>query len=226
MPSDKQKPASKKKIKSKPNVSRVSFTREKDFLVKTSVIDVARKMVLEHGYPALSIRTLMAALEYSPMVFYRYFPNKRALLHHLWDDIYKELLASCKVELDLQKPMKGSRIQKIALKTVDFWLKYPDKYKIVYLNPDTVEDSQDKFFVDSLSVQSYLKQLLAAIDWERKTVRFRNDMSDEDILRSMAIAVQGITHSLITVSEFPWGSHKRLCILIVDIWYKGILESQ
>lgn len=180
-------------------------------------------MVLEQGYPALSIRTLMAALEYSPMVFYRYFSSKRALLHHLWDDIYKELLTYCKQELDLAKPCKDSRIQKIVIKNIEFWLKYPDKYKIVHLNPDTVEESQDRFFVDSLVVQSYLQQLLKAIVSERETVSFRNDMSDEDILRSMAIAVQGIAHSLITVSEFPWGPHKRLYLLMVDIWYKGIL---
>ncbi len=197
--------------------------KDKDLLVRSQILAVARKTVLKKGYEALSIRTLMAELEYSPMVFYRYFKNKRALLHHLWIDIFEVLIRSIEKHFDLSKPDKDSRIKKIVIGNIEFWLKNPDKYKIVYLLPDYLEDEEnDGFFVDSPLIQSYLEKMLLVISWEKQAMKIGKDLSEMDILRSMVMLVQGVSHSLVTVSEFPWGPHQKLYQTFVNVWYKGL----
>lgn len=200
-----------------------SPSQEKDLLVRAQILEVARKTVLKKGYEALSIRTLMAEIDYSPMVFYRYFTNKRSLLHHLWVDIFEALIHSVEKHLDLKKPESGSRIKKIVTGNIEFWLKHPDKYKIVYLHPDYIEEGEeDRFFVDSPLIQSYLERLIQVVAWEKQARRIGKDLSEMDILRSMVVLVQGVCHSLVTVGEFPWGSHKKLYQTMVNIWYKGL----
>lgn len=198
-------------------------SKEKDLIVRAQILEVARKTVLKKGYMALSIRTLMAEIDYSPMVFYRYFTNKRALLHHLWVDIFEALIRSVEKHLDLSKPESGSRIKKIVIGNIEFWLNHPDKYKIVYLHPDYIEEEEeDRFFVDSPLIQSYLERLIQVVAWEKQSQKIGKNLSEMDILRSMVILVQGVCHSLVTVGEFPWGSHKKLYQTMVNIWYQGL----
>ncbi len=196
---------------------------EKEASIQSKILEVARRTVLSKGYDALSIRTLMEKLEYSPMVFYRYFKNKRALLHFLWEDIFAALIQSMEKNLDITKQTSESKIKKIASGNIEFWIKHPDKYKIVYLNPDFLEDNnEDLFFVQSPLIKDYLDRILTVISFEKKEKKIAKDLSDMDILRSMVILVQGVAHSLITVPEFQWGSDRRMYQMMVGIWYKGI----
>ena len=56
----------------------------------------ARARFTEFGVQNVSIRKITDGVGMSPMSFYCYFPNKRAVLVHIWNDIFLDLATDCR----------------------------------------------------------------------------------------------------------------------------------
>ncbi|ANI90288.1 TetR family transcriptional regulator [Arachidicoccus ginsenosidimutans] len=59
--------------------------------VKSNILDVARQIVKEEGWQALSMRKIADAIEYSAPVIYGHFENKEAILYELSLDAFGQL---------------------------------------------------------------------------------------------------------------------------------------
>lgn len=176
--------------------------------VRERVVAEARRLFAEEGARAVSVRRIMAAAGYSPMSFYAYFPSKRALLHHVWADIFEGLARHCR---DAITSVHGPRERLAAFlcACVQYWLQEPDQYRVVFLNEDHPDQDSGPYFASTAHVQSLFATLNALMDEaEAAGAQPRQDRSGSR--QTLICLVNGLAHSLITIPELGWQDADRL----------------
>lgn len=190
-----------------PKEKRQEQTRER-------ILDAARKLFAAKGVAGLSIRAIATRAGMPAMTLYTYFPGKMGIVRALWseafDPLFVEMEAAEKSETDPKK-----RLRKVAQTMVDYWMKYPDRYKIVFLIEDRREQEDDKYFIEETDVVPALfrfKDLIAAA---------RNDPGGDYQREAEALicSLIGITHLLVGVSEYPWKSSDTYIDVIMHAFY-------
>jgi AcrR family transcriptional regulator len=159
----------------------------------------ARARFTEFGVQNVSIRKITDGVGMSPMSFYRYFPNKRAVLVHIWNDIFLDLATDCRAATANQSTPRDALLA-YCDRYVDYWLRNPDYYLMVYCEVDRPEHNES-YFAQSELVQAELNQLrgyLSALQLDPKEVEFT--------LQHIICSLIGICHSHITIPELGWQS--------------------
>ena len=168
---------------------------------RARILEAARALFDEGGVGALSIRAIATRAGMPTMTLYSYFPGKVALVRALWSEAFAPLFAEMAAAEAAEADPK-LRLRKVAQTLVDYWLKHPDRYRIVFLIEDRRENPQDPWFIEETDVVAgYLRfpPLIAAA---------RGD-PDGDYLRegeALLCALTGVVHMLVTVSEYRWAS--------------------
>jgi AcrR family transcriptional regulator len=143
------------------------------------------------------------------MTLYTYFPNKTAIVRALWSEafapLFKELDA---VEAAEKNPKE--RLRKVSQTLVNYWLKFPDRYRIVFLIEDKRDEADSWYIEETDVVSAYLRfaPLIAAA---------RGDPGGDYLREGEALvcSLTGIVHMLVTVSEYPWASSETYVDVIV-----------
>jgi len=171
---------------------------------KSLIIQIAKTLFLKDGYQAVSMRKIAAKANLSPMTIYQSFKNKRDILRFIWTDIFVAVTNQCQLEVesaddDLKK------IRAFCSAFLNYWLAHPDHYRVVYLESDQLEGSNDAFFITSTVVSSLFDQLCLLVS------NIANDQSSvEQNVKLLVLQLQGIAHGLITINEYPWGDSEVL----------------
>ena len=82
--------------------------------VKSLILETAWKMILEEGYPALSIRKVADAIEYSVPVIYSHFEGKDAILKEFVQKGYELLVKDLKQAKE-QHPNACAQLEAMAM---------------------------------------------------------------------------------------------------------------
>jgi AcrR family transcriptional regulator len=173
------------------------LTTEQVEVVRTQILDAARRLFAQKGYRSVSMRALAEATGMSPMALYRYFDGKRAILIHIWGDIFAEL-------------------RRYVNRFVAYWLENPENYLMVYAEIDEPTGGES-FFAQSDVVSAelgHIGHMLSACG-----------VADEDIdvtLQRLICAMHGVCHSLVTIPEMRWLPAATLISGLVD----GLLPNQ
>ncbi|WP_204267114.1 hypothetical protein, partial [Escherichia coli] len=80
------------------------------------------------------------------MTLYRFFPHKTAIVRALWSEAFAPLF----VELDAAEAAEiepEAQLRKVAQTFVDYWLRFPARYKVVFLIQDRRETHEDRWFI-------------------------------------------------------------------------------
>ena len=56
------------------------------------IIQAAKDLFAAHGYEGVSMRKIAAQADCLPATLYTLFPNKRQLLHYIWENIFLDLM--------------------------------------------------------------------------------------------------------------------------------------
>ncbi|MFQ5418698.1 MAG: TetR/AcrR family transcriptional regulator, partial [Myxococcota bacterium] len=129
-------------------VGRPRRTPDETDAFRLRIIEAARELFVEQGFEAVSMRKVAARAGCGPMTIYQGFENKRALLRHIWGDIFEVVLRRCTEAVDeAEDPPAGLRA--LASCFIDYWLEQPDHYRVIYLNEDAVAEEKDSSFVES-----------------------------------------------------------------------------
>lgn len=178
------------------------------------ILDAARKLFAAKGVAGLSIRAIATRAGMPAMTLYTYFPGKMGIVRALWSEafgpLFIEMEAAEKSETDPK-----ARLRAVAQTMVDYWTRYSDRYKIVFLIEDRREKEDDKWFIEETEVIPTLfrfKDLIAAA---------RND-PDGDYQReaeALICALIGITHLLVGVPEYPWKSSGTYIDVLMRAFY-------
>jgi AcrR family transcriptional regulator len=108
--------------------------------LRRRILDTARHLLVQEGYPNLSMRKIARAIDYSATSIYLYFDDKDALLHalihegmmRLYDDLEEEAAAHPEAPLD--------RLRALCRRFIRFGLDNPEYYEIMFqLRPERME---------------------------------------------------------------------------------------
>lgn len=99
--------------------------------VKGLILDAAKKLFVEQGYPSASIRKIASAIGYSPTTIYLYYKDKNDIVYALHQEgfaILKTLFTSL---LEVESPFE--RLKAIGRTYLQFARNHPDYYEVMFM---------------------------------------------------------------------------------------------
>jgi AcrR family transcriptional regulator len=183
--------------------------------VHTAILAAATSLFEEKGAAGLSMRAIAAGAGIPTMTLYGYFPSKTSIIRALWTFAFDPLFSEMRA-VELQEEDAKSRLRAVARTYVEYWLRFPDRYRMVFLIEDSRDSVEDRMFVGQSDViASYLRfdPLIA------EAIGAKRDCSLE--AEALICALTGIAHMTVTVSEYTWAPAARYVDIIVD----GILTT-
>ncbi|MBR30092.1 MAG: hypothetical protein CMN77_02180 [Spirochaetaceae bacterium] len=188
------------------------------------ILAVARSLFQKDGYDAVTIRKIMEHTSRSPMMFYRYFPNKRAVIRYIWADILTAFFEHCKKSIAvIQSP--ELRLEAFLRAAIHFWLERPDDFRILYLNQDRLESDEDSYFAnepEGYEQSEIIDELL--LDWNPEMANQDLELARQYII----IKMLGISFSLIVLPELPWKPASTLIdesVKSVFLWLQSFVST-
>lgn len=183
---------------------------EADYLVgREKILSAARRLFIEKGYGSVSMRAIAELADMSPMSIYRYYENKRAVLIHIWSEIFSQLFTNCR-NAAARSDQPDIQAKSYALAFIDYWVGNPESYMMVYGEVDRPV-AGESFFADSTIVAAemdYMAKLLAAVGIP--------DSELELVLQQFICIMHGVCHSLITIPEMRWQPTAKLIEGLVE----------
>lgn len=197
---------------------RVRRGRDEGERLRERLLDAARDLFATNGFESVSIRKIAERAGCPTMTFYGYFKSKRALLRHLWDDIFAELEAYAGATVNLEPPSK--RLAAFVRAMIDYWLEHPGSYRVVFMNQDVVEADDDEFYVLQFDVRKRFSLMETLIEMGKADQTFR-DIDTEVLSQVLVTTTIGVVHALITIPELPW-RREELISTSIDLLLRGL----
>ncbi len=183
----------------------------------------ARRLFAADGYEGVSMRRLATDAGCAPAALYAYFPSKRAVLHVLWEEIFRDLAD------DMTKAAKAGRdpvkrLETLTRTMMTFWLERPDDFRAIFLIEDRPQRPGDAYFAHSpVSLETaaiLVKAARAAIDTGRMA------LTDADRISHLLLTgVLGTALSLITIPELDWGRSGALADDMAKTLIRGLQKA-
>lgn len=180
------------------------------------VVAAARKLFLRDGVEAVSMRNLAAEVGCSPMALYRYFGSKQEILWQVWDVFLAELFARLE-KIKASSPRE--RLERLALAYLDYWLEYPERYLIVFLQKDLVPDATRKYIESSPLVERF--ELMTLVVQDAQAQGEWEGAEAADIAQGLMCVLQGLALNLITLAGYPWRDAQALGRVTVRAYLSG-----
>lgn len=161
------------------------------------ILAAAKSLFAENGYRSVSMRAIAQKTNMSPTSVYRFFSSKRAILVHLWGEIFARLFQDCKAAAEHANTANDALIA-YAKCFVGYWVANPENYMMVYGEIDLPEKGES-FFADSEKVAeelTYLATLIARAGVAEENIELTH--------QQFICILHGVCHSLVTIPEMGW----------------------
>lgn len=176
------------------------------------IINAAQFLFATDGYPAVSMRKIAAGAGMGTMTLYKYFPNKNAILHHIWAGFFDELFEQVRVDISGKGDAK-SKLRQMCITYLEYWIRHKDRFRIVFLNEDRASSS-DEFFINHANIKE--EMLLVVAPLMKDLMKSVGGASMMVFLESLMCFVHGIALNVITISEYPWNDHEKYIDVFLD----------
>lgn len=193
--------------------------REKEAL-RQDILDAARELFVKEGYENVSMRRIAEKIEYSPTTIYLYFEDKAALLFAICEETFAKL-AKRMESLTQQHSDPVEALKKGCRAYVEFGLKYPNHYRVTFINHPQLNVDPDKYLGKGTMG-------MKAFDCLRSTVEkcinqgIFHQTDVDAVSQIMWAAGHGVTSLLITKPHFPWVNKNQLIDLMLDSVIEGL----
>ncbi|MBU7319706.1 TetR/AcrR family transcriptional regulator [Paenibacillus oleatilyticus] len=126
-------------------------------LSRTRILEEARQLFIEHGYHALTMRSIAKSMGYSHGALYYHFSEKAELFYALVNEDFKMLLERQKDMLNRSRLGDIGQLEKLMLEFIRFGLDNPHHYEIMFMikDPELLRYSREE--------QSQCLDLFAAV---------------------------------------------------------------
>jgi len=111
--------------------------REK-IAIRTKILDAARELFAEHGYDAVTMRTIAEKIEYTPTAIYYHFKDKDALIRELCDTDWGALAEEFQKIAAVANPT--DRLQATGRAYARFAFEHPNHYRLMFMTPHPSEE--------------------------------------------------------------------------------------
>lgn len=194
------------------------------------IMDAARRLFVDHGYEAVSMRKIAEAIEYSPAAVYVHFADKESLIRGLVRDDFSRLDAEMIRLANISDPI--DRIRQIGHGYVKFGVANPHHYKLMFMTPHPVviqvtPEDEAAFEDPSKSGYALLRQ---AVKDALAQGRLRPEVgTDAELIAQMCWAgVHGVTSLRIAMANDPcvtFHDPEGLSALMVETAIRGIVKQ-
>jgi AcrR family transcriptional regulator len=99
--------------------------------LREQILAVARRIVLDEGFDALTMRKIGDAIEYSPATIYLYFENREAIGRQLCAESFEHLIAYMAPTGQIADPYE--RLRAIGRSYTRFGFENPEEYRLLFM---------------------------------------------------------------------------------------------
>lgn len=176
------------------------------------IIQTAHSLFMTEGYPSVSMRKIAAKAGMGTMTLYKYFPNKNAILHHIWAEFFDELFVLVKAEVAKQQGAKN-QLKQVCMTYLHYWVEHKDRFRIVFLNEDRAS-SDDEFFINHANIAAEILDVVGPLMEDLSIPGGQSSLMV--YLESLMCFVHGIALNVITISEYPWNEYEKYIDIFLD----------
>lgn len=99
--------------------------------MRLQILNAVSRLHQDGGYGAVTMRSVAKEVGVSAMSLYRYFPNKAALLEHVWLGVLDAALDATRAH-DKTGDSPLRRLRRLYESYIQFWLAHPQDFKLVF----------------------------------------------------------------------------------------------
>lgn len=187
-------------------------TAEQKEDIRRTIIDVAMRRFLESGHSGISMRAIARDMNSSTSKIYHYYESKIDILRDLSSIVFKDLFD----EVDALE-YKGSDPHQHLLKAsecyVQYWLNNVAYYRMVFM-VDGFANPQLTYFIDLSEIEPRY-QVFARLIREMHGGAIAGEALQLK-LDSLVCFLNGIAHSMISVSDHTWSDVSAIVAIAVN----------
>jgi AcrR family transcriptional regulator len=177
--------------------------------VRARIAGVAVRLFRDEGYASVAMRRRALEAGCTPATLYAYFASKTDILRHIWAEVFEGLFT----DLDrLADTVAGprERLAAVSRAYVRYWVDHPETYRVVFMT-EGVTQPEVGVFVDAAADRYALFYSAMRQAWGPAAVEEIDGRT-----QALLCGLQGVAHSLITVSGYGWAPAEQLVDTLVE----------
>lgn len=161
--------------------------------LKISILEAAKKLFVQEGYEATSIRKIAKEIGFSPTTIYLYYKDKNDIVYALHREGFQLLRQQFVALESVDDPFQ--RIKALGRVYIDFAFRNPDYYQVMFMMKEPMT------FLDTHCAQEQWPEGERAFDFLRGTVAQCQEQGWFKGLDGNFVALQtwGAVHGLVTL---------------------------
>lgn len=181
-----------------------SRQREEREAKRERILDVARELFIEKGYDAVSMRDIAKKIRHTATAIYTYFDSKEQIFSELCVRDFLGLRQAFEALAEVPDPI--DRLKRIGRAYIEFALKYPNHYELMFLTKKVPELNLENNGIErgnpDQDAYAFLKQ---AVVEAMESRRLEKAPQDPDLVAQMLwSSVHGIVALHMTHGNDPW----------------------
>jgi AcrR family transcriptional regulator len=198
--------------------------------VKDKILEAARRLFVDHGYEAVSLRKIAETIGYTAPALYTHFSDKSELLAELCRRDFHSLARVFVRMSKVKDPVQ--RIYRIGLAYIRFAREHPEHYRLMFMTPhlaDLAPPSEEDIAAMNDPDKDAYAFLQRAVEEALAEGAFRDEYTDAEIItQTLWSGVHGVASLEITHGDCPWVGWKgieRRSRLMCSALLRGLLKT-
>lgn len=167
------------------------------------ILDAARELFARHGFEAVTLRKIAAAIEYAPAAIYGHFSDKKALIRALCLRDFDQLNAEFARHLSIADPL--ARLAAAGRTFVRFMAANPNHFRVLFLQHRTLPEDDDTRARKGDPARDSYAFLCHAVQEALEQGQLRAELTDKDLVaQTIWAVVQGVASIEVAFRNDPW----------------------
>lgn len=193
---------------------------------RSQILEAARRMFVEHGFEATTMRSIAAKVGYTATAVYHHFQDKAALVAELCAVDFRALTEALRRTATVSDPIE--RLQRMGWEYVEFGLTHPMQYQFLFMTSRPAGASAIPNQPDpGAACYEVLRETCRAVI---ATGRLRPEFRDADQLAQMAWgSLHGLVALQVTKADdpaVPWRDVRETTTRMESAMLRGMLREQ
>lgn len=171
--------------------------------IRETILDAARELFVTYGYDGVSMRKVAEKIDYSPTTIYLHFADKEALIRELCYTDFHRLAEAVKDLIAMPDPVE--RLIAIGRAYIEFGIKYPNHYRLMFMTPVPVEPCEPADGIKGNPETDSYELVRVSVAEAAKAGRLSDVANDVELVaQTLWAAVHGVVALEITMQNDPW----------------------
>jgi len=204
--------------------------RERERLkLRGKILDAARKLFIQQGYDAVTMRKVAQRIQYSPTAIYANFKDKEALMRELCTADFQKLADAFQQVAAIEDPIE--RLRRTGRAYIEFAIRYPNHYRLMFMTPRPAEIEADTTGKGDVQKDAYAFLISVVQDAMAKGA-FKPEWKDADLLAQVLwAAMHGVValrlHLVHSEDKWvDWRPFDATADAMTDALYRGLLQEE